>query len=195
MNLWNAYLSESSKSGFGSAKLSLKTGHRWHTSLKMVGAVSAELAQNAVMRCRYADDKRYVLAKDISFDLLISIYDVDTKNALILRPTSLLLLEEVSRLTKYVHDARMSNIEVRLIGLQNWRVEVARSLPELSKIPGAKLAEVDLFGNELRHIAIDLKTGESYDLLLNNKICTPAELINQTSMGDYKLHESKLNFV
>ncbi len=194
MNLWNPYVSESSKSTFGSERMQLKTGQRWHTSLAMVEQASSELSPNSVLHARYSDSSRYVIAKNITFDVFVSLYDVDRRIALFLRPTSLVSESEIRKTAGMVRKERMGNIEVRLIGLQNWRTEIARNLIEFSKISDSKLAEADIFGNNVRNIVLDLKTGESYDLLLQNRIYAPTELINNTQLDEFNSNASKLSF-
>ena len=55
--------------------------------------------------------------------------------------------------------------------------------------------EIDMFGEEKRHMAIDMKTGLSYDLLLENRIYRPGELKNDEKEDDFQSSTSRLSFV
>jgi hypothetical protein len=55
--------------------------------------------------------------------------------------------------------------------------------------------EVDLFGEEKRHIVMDMKTGLSYDLLLENRIYRPGELKNDEKEEDFQSSTARLSFV
>ena len=196
MDLWQPYMRESSRSGFGKSRLSLKTGNRWHTSLSMVAESSVEVELNKALSAEYPGEKRYIIAKDITFDLFVSVYDVDTASAFVFRPSQYITGDTARRLKAAIRKARFRNAEMRVIGLQD---NDPSMLGEASKVrasmPGIRLAEADLFGNETRHIALDLKTGSTYDLLLGNRIYTPAELINKVTAGDFAQKRSELALV
>jgi hypothetical protein len=148
----------------------------------------------AIMQ-EYSPEKRYVLAKNITRDLLVSIYDVNTSSSLIMRPSMLLMKRNVSAISQKVKKAGFKNIEVRLIGLQNGITELGAAVSDIEKAVGGALIEVDLFGNEIRNIAIDLKTGSSYDLLMQNRIYGPAERINNETADEFAKRKSELAFV
>ena len=194
-NLWKAYRREAVKPAFGSARLQLKTGNRWHTSLAMVEDRSRDVETGRAILQGYSPEKRYVLAKSITRDLLVSIYDVNTSSSLIMRPSMLLTRRNVSAISQKVKKSGFKNIEVRLIGLQNGTTELSAAINDISKAVGGALIEVDLFGNEIRNIAIDLKTGSSYDLLMQNRIYGPAERINNETADEFAKRKSELAFV
>ena len=73
--------------------------------------------------------------------------------------------------------------------------DLVNSLLFLEKIGKNSLVEVDLFGNEVRHVAIDLKTGLSYNVLIKNIIYKPGELINNLSFDDFSKNVSRLKLV
>ena len=192
-NLWKAYRNESVNPSFGSARLQLRTGNRWNTSLATVEDRSLDLEAGKALFQAHSLEKRYVLAKNITGDLLISIYDVNTFSAVILRPSMLLRKSDLGAISKRA--VRFENVEVRLIGLQNGSTDLGRVISDIEGAVGGALMEVDIFGNEIRNIAIDLKTGSSYELLLQNKIYGPADRINKETQDEFSARKSELAFV
>ncbi len=192
-NLWKAYAREASKPTFGSARLQLRTGNRWNTSLATVEDRSRDLEIGKAIFQEYTPDKRYVLARNITSDILVSIYDVNIASGMLLRPSLPLKKHQVHEIAG--RTGRFQNIEVRLIGLQNGAIDLGPTVSEIEKAVGGALIEADLFGNEVRNIAIDLKTGSSYELLLNNKVYGPAERINKENPEEFAKRKSELAFV
>ena len=85
---------------------------------------------------------------------------------------------------------------MRIIGLQGNDHTMYVAIEGMQKtVPEARLVEVDLFGNEIRHIAFDTKTGSTYDLLLQNKIYGPADLINNIKPEEFAKGRSDIAFV
>ncbi len=196
MDLWHAYLDESKKEEFGKGKFTLRLGKRWHTSLSMVMDSSLGLELNKAFSHVYSEEKRYITAKDITFDIFASVYDVDTGRAFVMRPSAYLTDDTCKRISSIIRKAAFRNAEMRVIGLQSGDQPMRGQVSKIrTAIPGVRLVEVDLFGNETRHITLDMKTGSTYDLLLNNKIYTPAELINNLAPNDFAQKKSELAFV
>ena len=79
------------------------------------------------------------------------------------------------------------DMEARIIGLQDGEEHgfLKDLLGFLSK-HRIRLAEADLFGERIRHIAIDLKTGMSYNILLDDRIYKPSELVNRMTVEDFQ---------
>ncbi len=195
MDLWPAYEKEARKETFGEERLTLETGKRWHTSLAMVEERSRELELNKAFFQGYSEEKRYVIAREITYDFFMSIYDVNTTQAILLRPSQRMADAALKRVTDEIRRKRLKNLEIRLIGLQRRDPMMPDAIWKIhTRVPG-RLIEVDLFGNMTRHIALDLKTGSSYDLLLQNRIYRPAELINNTQVADFQSRKSEITFV
>ena len=78
------------------------------------------------------------------------------------------------------------NVEARIMGLQNGEDHafLGGLLGFLSK-QGIRLIEADLFGEETRHVAIDLKTGASYNVLLEDRHYRAGELVNRMTIDDF----------
>ena len=131
---------------------------------------------------------RYVAALNMSYDLLMSVYDVDTKSMIIHR---LFGIDQnfVGSTDKYLRQFknRKPNVEVRLIGMQdnedyNYLYEIAELLTS-KELP---LVEVDLFGAEQRHIAIDAKLGMSFNVLMEDRIYRAGELANTLTLEQFQ---------
>ena len=68
------------------------------------------------------------------------------------------------------------------------------SLPLFQRRVNGHFMEVDLFGTDTRHIALDLKTGVSYNLLLLNRLYRAGELACQVNKEAYDKMRSDLAF-
>ncbi|MEM3241154.1 MAG: hypothetical protein QW091_01625 [Candidatus Micrarchaeaceae archaeon] len=192
MDLFNAYLLEKSSkaAAFGNERLYISVRDRIHLSLASVENSSTELALNSALISKYSESGRYVLCKGIVFDLLLSIYDVNTRSFFAFRSMQQEDLKEPIK--KFIRQLKRPNLEIRAIGMQNTAKDYTSELSsmlerayELAK-PYARLVEVDLFGSEQRHIAIDTKLGMTFDLLLLNRFYKPGELANQTSAEQFR---------
>ncbi len=195
MDLWPAYLRESTRAAFGAAALRLKTGTRHHTSLAMVEERATDLELNKAHIQDYSDTARYVTAREITYDLFISIYDVDTGWAASMRPSQHVAKGAVHQINKAIRAKGHRNLEMRVIGMQGPDPIMQSVIDTVRSSIPCRLAELDLFGNQTRHIALDLKTGSSYDLLLNNKVYGPAELITKATQEEFAARRSELAFV
>ena len=181
MDFWKVFDSESLRQDFGTKELALNTGPRHALSLKTVEDRSTELASGTCLFRTYSYDKRYVIVRDITRDLLIIIFDVNSSAVLSLRFNAEVLQKDARKIHAILSRIKRPNIEFRAIGLQNSTTEPLSSLHMLRKVFQNKLAEADLFGNSTRHIAIDTRTGMTYNLLLLNRIYRPGELLVQNN--------------
>lgn len=192
MDLWNSY----QKKAFGyynTSRMLLNTGDRHDTSLNMVQNRSYELAPSTGTWQAYdRGRKRYVLAKDITHDLLVSIYDVNSRRMFAARFTKMPGQIDWEGITIRLRALRNSNIEIRAIGFQNGSTELLNALRYLREFVKGKFIEIDLFGGDTRHIAIDMKTGATYNLLVLNRLYRPGELVCDESEDEYKPKRSNL---
>ncbi len=177
MDFWKTYTEKKGAKSFGSSQLWLKTGERWNTSILRYKEFSDELQEESSIIAEWNLDRSHIIAKNIISDIFLSFYDVNTRTVLAIRTSSQpeKYLESVYKMRKKIKNP---NIEIRAIGLQNSQTGSLTVLETLAKAmhPG-KLAETDLFGNQKRHIIMDLYTGRVYNLLLENRIYRPGELI------------------
>ncbi len=184
MNFWPILKNDLKKEDFGLGRYILNTcdmqsvKDRHHTSFNLVKSSFYEIKLNEKIETNL-DKVRYIIAKSISFDSILSLYDVNSSNIYVTRVYNSLDLKEIE---KFYNKKR--NIEIRIIGMQNGQKDYINKFLPLEKF--GVLSEVDIFGNEIRHIAIDLKTGMTYNLLLENRIYRPGELLNQTKQEDFE---------
>lgn len=177
MDFWKTYLKKSALPEFGTKQLWLKTGERWNTSILRYSEYSKVLETGKSIYMQWSPDCGYIIAKDIISDMFISFYDVNSRTVLAARLSSLTgnFKNEISKARKHMAN---SNIEMRVIGLQNSDKAMAEAIGVMHNAIGTGvLSEVDLFGNQKRHIIMDLYTGRIYNLLLENRIYRPGELI------------------
>ena len=132
---------------------------------------------------------RYSSALSLSYDLLVSFYNVDTRESLTCR-TFMLDMGMKSVMEKYLQLMRLrkqDNIEARIMGMQSGQdFSYLYDISELIDSRGIKLVEVDLFGTELRHIAFDTKLGTSHDVLVEDRLYRAGELRNAMTMAQFK---------
>lgn len=193
MDLFRPYSAKATS--MGNQRFYMSTGKRQHSSIAQIEPRSFILERNNGMLLRYSEKQRYIIAKSLTFDMLLTMYDVNSRSILALRSTLPIEAKELRSVRKKLGLMRNANIEVRAIGLQNgWR-GYAKSLNDVYRISKGRCMEVDLFGEEKRHIAIDLKTGLPYDLLLENRIYRPGELKNDEREDDFQSSTSRLSFI
>ena len=197
MDLWNAYSNARGRSDFSTVQLRLATGDRYNTSLSMV-EIKGRLADiNTIFMQQHAPNLRYVIAKDISFDILLTLYDASSRNAVVARLTEQpdkVHLSSIMRLLGRLR-SRYSNIEMRAIGLQNGGSALLAAFEYFRKASKSRVIEVDLFGSLTRNIALDLKTGMAYNLLLLNRIYRPGELTNAIKPEEFEKRHAQLQSV
>lgn len=194
MDMWNSYI-KSKGSGFGVTQLGLRTGVRWNASIGGIVDKSRELIINRAFFQSYDERNRYILAKDMAFDLLFSIYDVNSGSIFAARITEDLGVAEWSRIVSLLKAVKIPNFEFRLIGLQSGYTSGLDTAEQLKKRLRGRFVEFDLFGTNTRHVAIDTKTGVPYDLLLLNRIYRAGELTCQVKKEDFEKNISKLAFL
>ncbi len=195
MELFNEYSSMAGSQDFGKSRLRLASRERIHTSLSRIAAYSTRIETNQVKAVGYGEAGRYVLAEGITRDMLLTIYDVNTSQAVLLRPSKELGGAMEKRIAETVRKRRMGNLEMRAIGLQENDARLLACVGRLHSLLKAQLVEVDLFGNEMRHIAFDTRQGMCYDLLLLDRIYRPHELANAERPEDFEKRRSELEFV
>ncbi|MDE1850689.1 MAG: hypothetical protein KGH54_02750 [Candidatus Micrarchaeota archaeon] len=204
MDFWEALESEIGKPKFASERIAFSTktsvasSNRPDTSFSMVRASAIELKANeAIFQQLKEPEIRYIIAKDITFGILITIYDVNSQGAIALRASLPLQKSEIEKIRKLLGKFRRANLEMRIVGMQNGERPLVKSIEEMRKSfkGGVSLIEADLFGNLKRNIAFDLRTGMSYDLLLLDRAYRVGELANDLSPESFRAAGSKIKFV
>ncbi|MCL5008365.1 MAG: hypothetical protein M1156_00540 [Candidatus Marsarchaeota archaeon] len=192
MDFWGVFEKEQFASDFGSKQVMLNTGQRHSMSLKMVQERAVEIGVNECIFQKYSYDKRYLIAQSITFDVLLTIYDVNHSALLALRTNANISDKEMHQVSKLISGIKRPNLEIRAIGAQNNAENFVQMLNKMHALKPNTLAEIDLFGNNIRHILIDSHTGMPYNLLLQNRIYRPGELVNniqaQSPAAPVRLH-------
>ncbi|HUB92373.1 MAG TPA: hypothetical protein VL945_00260 [Candidatus Saccharimonadales bacterium] len=194
MDFWSAYEKRSREAGFGSAQVLLNTGERYNASLSRLQGRSLELELGRAVFQDWDPKRRYLIAKNLDFDLFVSFYDVNTKAMMAMRLSEPIEKKELQTASEALGDLKKPNLELRVIGLQNGDVSLVPSVRKVKEIARATLVEVDLFGNQTRHLIVDLLTGKPYSLLLENRIYRPGELITTSKKEDFEMVKRKLSF-
>ncbi|MDE1860827.1 MAG: hypothetical protein KGH72_03860 [Candidatus Micrarchaeota archaeon] len=200
MDLFEAYR-KLLLSSMGTKRVYLNSGARWNASVRQLHDISLEVGEGEATFVQYSDIRRYIIAKKISFDLFLSVFDVNTRKAIVMRTLQPLnKRDRGAMLPRYLSKFANPNIEIRAIGLQNGQSVLAENLDSIMSMGQMKafkkkgVAEIDLFGEEIRHIVFDLKTGATYNLLLENRIYRPGELIN-SSIKREDIQFSELKYI
>lgn len=180
--------------GFGSERYIASYKERAHISKSKLDANSdatyLRTGQHIVMKAEGWKGQRYVVATDLSYDLLVCIYEINSSSLAVLR---IFKHEEVNeKLVNAIEGicGKSANLEARIIGLQNREAHqsLGKVLEALKKFKNyhIPLVEIDLFGGELRHIAIDTKTGMTFNVLLEDRSYRPGELANPMTIIDFE---------
>ncbi len=126
--------------------------------------------------------KRYLGFKSIVYDLIFTVYDVNSESAFVARlykkdqGQHRRLMEKLGR---YLKSKNKPNFEARLIGLQDGEdYQYAEEIIKVLDKQKISFYEIDLFGSEVRHVAIDMRIGTTYNILLLNRVYRPGELAN-----------------
>ena len=205
MDFWGYFKSISAREKFyeekitlGSVKSTYLPSERVNTSIALISDFLKEIKIGNIIFEKNNFNTRYIYANNLTYDILVSIYSVSNESGILFR-TALPLNKDEAKIIKRLYSRiKDRNIEVRIIGMQNKQAnakDLVNSLLFLEKIGKNSLVEVDLFGNEVRHVAIDLKTGLSYNVLIKNIIYKPGELINNLSFDDFSKNVSRLKLV
>jgi hypothetical protein len=195
MDFWKVYQNERASGDFGQQRLSLGLRDRIHASLSSVESYSTNIEVNQAVSASYGESTRYVLAKDLTYDLLLSLYDVNSSSALLLRASSPLGKESLAEIRKRLGRLRRPNLEMRAIGLQNGDKTMLESIDKIHALANSALLEADLFGSSTRHLAFDLKLGMQLDLLPLNRAYLPGDLANGLSIEGFGRLRSEIKFV
>jgi len=131
---------------------------------------------------------RYAAAAPLIYDMIFTIYDVNTRNMALSRFFAMDLKIKAS-FGKFIDSLakQKPNLEARIIGMQNdQRMDNLREVLEFINARKLPLVEVDLFGTERRNIAIDNKLGMSFNILLENRVYRAGELANTVTMEQFE---------
>ena len=204
MDLWEYFSKLAEKSVFaeekiflGSRKSTYLPNDRAHSSFSAIADEFREIKLGEIFFQKMSENIRYIYAKDISYDVFVSIYSVSHEEGLFFRFGTPINKAEQKMVKKLYSKLNDKHIEVRVIGMQSKQQnakQMVGSLDFINKL-GNRLVEADLFGGDLRHVAIDLKTGLSYNILINNAVYKPGELANKISFDEFSKSIAGLKLV
>ena len=196
MDFWNVYEKAKMRPSFSASRMLLSArDERTHTSISTVSGQSLPVGKGECIFRKCTESERYVLAQDIGKDIMLSIYDVNSSCAILLRFQAALTDRSLAMLGSDIRRLRSPDFKVRLIGLQNKAAAPLKSVEKIERlVKPSNLQEVDLFGREVRHIAFDLKSGVTYNLLLLDRIYEPSEMVD-SSADEVNAVASELKFV
>ena len=205
MDFWSYFKSISAGEKFSDEKITLGSvkstylpSERVNTSIALISDFLKEIKIGNIISEKNNFNTRYIYAYNLTYDALVSIYSVSKESGVFFRAALPLNKEEVRVIKKLYGRLKERNTEIRIIGMQNKQAnakEFVKSILFLEKLGKSSLVEVDLFGNEVRHIAIDLKTGLSYNVLIKNIIYKPGDLLNNLSFDEFSKNVSRLKLV
>ena len=197
MDMWIALQKERILHDFSSKRVLLNTKPRRNASLSAIAEKSRELEMCKATFLKYSrlSAQRYLLARSILFDVLVTVYNVNSFELFAFRAAKRLDGADVSLIRKKIGMMKRPDIEIRVIGMQNGHDELLDVVDKVRKITNAQMIETDLFGNEIRNVAIDAKNGSAYDLLLMDRIYRPVELINGVKFEDAMKDSKQLSFI
>ncbi len=144
-----------------------------------------EINAGQIKRLYYSEwhGERFLFARSLNTDVLFTLFEVNSAKLVAFRGAHV----NSSSIEKIKAEARKilskkPNLESRIFGFSNGsNLKYIKDLLHLSQELKARLVEVDAFGNEFRHIAIDSRFGISYNVLLDNRPYRAGELmVNQS---------------
>lgn len=135
-------------------------------------------------------ETRYIAAVNMTYDLLISIFDANTRKSFAYRAYKYddSIIQEMEKFVKQLKKDK-PNLEARIIGFQNNEEDSGKFLAKLADFfvsNNIKLLEVDLFNTNIRHIALDTKLGTTYNVLLEDRLYRAGELINSMTNENFE---------
>lgn len=195
MDFWQAYVKKRAWSSFGQGSFVIGTADRHNVSARRIEPKSSLLTPSGAVMRDYSEERRYLIIKDLTFDLFVSFYDVNSKALLAMRISYPITDKEVGKIKSILGKKKRAKWEMRTIGLQDGDIGLVSSIAKLRDIRDCELVDVELFGNQTRHLVVDMLTGVPYNLLLLNRIYRPGELNNNLSKDDFFKSKSELKFV
>lgn len=158
----------------------------------------SKVALDSGLGCKYVDvgtmyelktsvpGVKYAGCVSMTFDAALSVYEVNSKVMLVSRfigfsPTVQNFFE------KGLSNLKNKNLEVRLIGMQSGQnIDLLSAVMTFIKKNKLQLLEIDLFGSEMRNVCFDVRTGTSFDVLVNNRLYKPGELANSITAAQFE---------
>ena len=131
--------------------------------------------------------ERYIAALNLTYDAIVTIYNVDSRELCVCRFYDF-GAKEIKALDGFLRQMKgPRNLEARIIGFQNSEgAGSAGAIADFIRARGIRLAEADMFGTNIRHVAIDSKLGVGFEVLLENRVYKPGELKNLMTLDQFQ---------
>ncbi len=179
-----------SKEQIGRAVFRIAAKERIHISKSEIDRYgsTAYIGQGDSVSMQFADDeKRYAAALDLTYDTVLTFYELNARQLFVVR-----FYDEVDKVLGMSRDfIKRTNgkkgIEARIIGMQSnqYPYNLERLVAEIEQ-QRARIVELDVFGTEKRHIAVDSKLGMSMDILTEDRLYRPGELNSNIQLSEFK---------
>jgi hypothetical protein len=191
MGLETLFVTKSLEPTFEKQKILLNYKERPHISKKVLDKEGSIYVDTDSIKEFHYDPlgPKYIAFTNLSYDCVISLYNFDSKQGVVYR-----FYEDIINnrelFSKYFNDLALKNTEIRIIGMQNnYLNKQVRNKFFLIFTKKIKLYEIDLFGTEIRNIALNIETGQTFDILMENKLYKPGELTTKITLEEF---ESKI---
>jgi hypothetical protein len=194
MDVFRAYEKLKAGKDLGSDRVYLSSRERIHASMSELLSHSKELQRSAACSLKFSELLRYVTVKGLDYDLFMSIFDVNSTQAMLMRITSPLGKDDQQHIVSFIKKLGRHNLEFRAIGMQNADTSLLNEIEKVHKLAESITMEIDLFGNNTRHLAFDTKSGMIFDILLNDRFYKPGELATRLTLEEFNKQRSKLEF-
>ncbi len=131
-------------------------------------------------------EPRYMAAVGITYSIFFSIFDINSSKLMAFNaygdPSK--SLREASALIKGI---KRPNLEARIFGMQNGQsTEGLKAIISFLSKHSISISEADIFGNEVRHIALDANLGMSFNVLTEDRNYRPGELISKMTEEQFQ---------
>ncbi len=132
-------------------------------------------------------DIRYVAITSLIYDFVIIVYEINSSSLFVGRAYDRLQDAEEG-IKKFVNSLKgRGNFEGRVIGLQNnQEIQTMKEAVDILRKYDISIYEIDIFGDQIRNIAIDSKLGVTYNILMFDKLYRPGELKNNMDVADFE---------
>ena len=176
--------------GFNSKPYRRDFKPRTHISLSAVEADedSSDIKIGEIVLRNYDGPmaQRYVTAKAITYDLIATLYDVNSSSLAVFRMYEC-KDEMIISLKKWVAALKNPNLEGRVIGLQDGAaLHCVMRTVDLLMDSKAEIVEIDLFGKEMRSVVVDSKLGTTQDILIEDRIYRAGERATAITLEDFE---------
>lgn len=131
--------------------------------------------------------ERYIAALNLTYDAIMTVYNVDSRELGVCRFYRFddNAKRQLDGFLRGLH--RPVKLEARLMGFQTGQeVDSIRDISEFIRSRKLPLAEVDLFGTNVRHVSMDSMLGIGFEVLLENRVYRPGELKTPITLDQFE---------